>query len=292
MKPLLVLCGNVRKLALKSAGGMWPASLLVVARNASDRRHVEPWFDFVLRSGDPRATVHAALERALRWLTVAQDRVGTGGVGSDDFHGWTQGYLEVTGYIIPKTWDCRDALGRQKLGERAAWMADWELRIQKEDGGWEAGVEGQNQPPVVFNTGQVVRGLLRRHQETGDGRYLDATVRASDWIVKYQEDEGSWTRANYRQMKRVYDSYVSAPLARHAQVIGNEACECAAIRKGEFVLRRQRENGWFDNCDDSPHFNGEPTPTRSATRSTGCSRLASSSAARSSSRPATRRRTR
>jgi uncharacterized protein YyaL (SSP411 family) len=258
MRPLLGLRGNVRKLVLKSAGAMWPPNFLVVARNATDRRRVEPWSDVVFRSGDPGATVRAALERALRWLTVAQDRVGTGGVGSYEFYGWTQGYPEVTGYIIPTIWDCCDALGQEKLAERAIWMADWELQIQKADGGWEGGVEGQNQLPVVFNTGQVVRGLLRTHQETGDGRYLDAAVRAGDWIVKRQEKDGSWTRANYRQMKRVYDSYVSAPLARLAQVTGSEAYERAAIRNCEFVLRQQRGNGWFDNCDNSPHFNDQP----------------------------------
>ena len=258
MRPLLILRGNARKLALKSAGAIWPPNLLVVARNARDRRRVEPWSNFVAKSGDPGTTVRAALEQALCWLTVAQDRVGTGGVGSYEFYGWTKGYPEVTGYIIPSIWDCRDALGREKLAERAVLMADWELRIQKQDGGWEAGVEGRNQPPIVFNTGQVVRGLLRTHQETGDGRYLEAAVRAGDWIVKHQEQDGSWTRANHRQIKRVYDSYVSAPLARLAQVTEIDRYERAAIRNCEFVLRQQRENGWFENCDNSPHFNHQP----------------------------------
>ena len=258
MRPLLGLRGNTRKLALKSAGAIWPPNLLVVTRNASDRRRREPWSNFVLKTGDPGAAVRAALERALRWLTVAQDRVGTGGVGSYEFYGWTQGYPEVTGYIIPTIWDCRDTLGAEKLAERAVWMADWELRIQKENGGWEAGVEGQHQPPIVFNTGQVVRGLLRTYQETRDERYLDAAVRAGDWIVTHQEEDGSWTRANYMQMKRVYDSYVSAPLARLAQLTGDESYERAAIQNCEFVLRQQRENGWFATCDNSPHFNDQP----------------------------------
>jgi hypothetical protein len=256
---LVGLRGNVRKLALKSAGALWPPNLLVVARNAADRRRVEPWSDFVARSDDPGTTVRTALERAIRWITVAQDRVGTGGVGSYEVYGWTSGYPEVTGYLIPTMWDCRHLLGREELGDRAVRMADWELRIQKEGGGWEADVDGQNQPPVVFNTGQVVRGLLRAHRETSDGRYLDAAVRGGDWIVENQEDDGSWTRANYRQMKRVYDSYVSAALARLAQVTGTEAYARGAIRNCEFVLNQQRENGWFDLCDNSPYLVDAPS---------------------------------
>src|SRR5207249_2487076 len=172
--------------------------------------------------GDSTKTVRKALDTALRWLIRSQDQVGTGGIGSYEFYGWTPGYPEVTGYIIPTMWDCWHALGREELAKRAVWMANWELGIQKEGGGWEAGVQGGNKPPIVFNTGQVVRGLLRTHQETGDGRYLEAAVRAGDWIVNNQEDDGSWTRANLRQMKRVYDSYVSAPLARLARITGNE----------------------------------------------------------------------
>jgi hypothetical protein len=259
VRPLLVRRRNLRKLALKSAGALWPPNLIVVARNARDRRRVEPWSDFVARTPDANVTVRAALEKAVQWLETSQDRVGSGGAGSYEFHGWTPGYPEVTGYVIPTIWDCRHALGRADLAERALRMANWELGLQKKEGGWEGDVEGANQPPIVFNTGQVVRGLVRTHQESGDGRYLEAAVRASDWIVKNQEDDGSWTLANFGQMKRVYDSYVSAPLARIAAITGDEAYERAAIRNCEFVLRHQRENGWFELCDNSRYFNDAPS---------------------------------
>ena len=74
-------------------------------------------------------------------------------------------------------------------------------------------------------------------------------MRASDWIVNNQEDDGSWTRANLRQMKRVYDSYVSAPLARLARITGNETYAGAAIRNCEFVLQEQRDLVGFFNGD-------------------------------------------
>ena len=101
-------------------------------------------------------------------------------------------------------------------------MADWELRIQKADGGWEAGVEGRHHRPSYSTQ---VRWSVDCSNAPGDrdGRYLEAAVRAGDWIVRHQEQDGSWTRANHRQIKRVYDSYVSAPLARLAQVTGNES---------------------------------------------------------------------
>jgi rhamnogalacturonyl hydrolase YesR len=254
MRALRRLRGNVGKLGLKAAGTLWPPNAVVVGRNALDGLRSDPWSEFIARSNRPAATVHLALEQGLGWLEVAQDRSGAGGVASYEFHGWTKGYPEVTGYIIPTLWDCRHALDRPDLADRAVRMADWELGIQRENGGWEGGVEGENQQPIVFNTGQVMRGLLRTHAETGDQRYLDATVRAADWIVGVQDDDGSWTSANYRGLKRVYDSYVSAPLARAGAVTGNEAYAEAATRNCEFVLRQQRESGWFDLCDNSPFF--------------------------------------
>ena len=100
MRSLLSLRGNLGKLALKSAGALWPPNLVVVSRNARDSRRDEPWSNFVARTGDPSATVREALELALHWLATSQDRVGTGGVGSYEFYGWTPGFPEVTGYIL------------------------------------------------------------------------------------------------------------------------------------------------------------------------------------------------
>ena len=260
MRSLFSLRGNVGKLALKSAGALWPPNLVVVARNARDRRRDEPWSNFVARTGDPNATVRESLQLALRWLETSQDRVGSGGIGSYEFYGWTPGFPEVTGYILPTIWDCRHALGREDLVDRAVRMADWELGIQKEGGGWEGNLEGAKQPPIVFNTGQVVRGLLRTYEETGEARYLESAVRASDWIAKNQEEDGSWTFANFLQMKRVYDTYATPPLARMGALTGNETYTLAAIRNCEFALRQQRENGWFDLCDNTPYFNDAPTP--------------------------------
>ena len=140
MRSALLLRGNLRLLAFKSVGALWPPNLSVVGRNLRDLRRVEPWSDCVARTGDSTKTVRKALDTALRWLIRSQDQVGTGGIGSYEFYGWTPGYPEVTGYIIPTMWDCWHALGREELAKRAVWMANWELGIQKEGGGWDSPV--------------------------------------------------------------------------------------------------------------------------------------------------------
>jgi hypothetical protein len=236
-------------LAMKLLGVLWPPNLLLVLRHAVT---LAGWREPAARPVD------TAIEEGIEWIAGSQDRVGSGGVGCYEFYRWTTGYPEVTGYIVPTLFDAADQLGREDLRARAVRAADWELRVQRAEGGFEGGYEGDGQPQVVFNTGQVIRGLLRAAEETGDARYLEAATRAGDWIVENQDEDGSWTRANFKGMKRVYDSYVSAPLARLAAATGDEAYAEAARRNCDFVLRHQRANGWFELCDNSPEYNDAP----------------------------------
>jgi Beta-L-arabinofuranosidase, GH127 len=237
-------------LFIKLASLLWPPNAVIVVRHGAA----------LLRGRPTRAAVDvaASTDAALDWICHSQDRVGSGGVGCNEFFGWTAGYMEVTGYIIPTFWDYHRLLGRDELAERAVRMADWELGVQLPEGAFPGGYEGEGRPPLVFNTGQVIRGLLRTAQETGDDRYLDAAIRAGDWIVANQDEDGSWTTANFKGMKRVYDAYVSAALAQLAVTTGDERFALAATRNCDFVLGQQRANGWFDLCDNTPHANDAP----------------------------------
>jgi hypothetical protein len=244
------------ELGLKSLSLLWPPNAAVTARNAFSLRRTEPWLTDAAACTDERLL--GSLDAALGWLCRSQDAVGSGGVGCFEFYRWTKGYPEVTGYIVPTFWDCAGALDRPELAERAVRMTDWELEIQRADGGWEGGYDGDRHPTVVFNTGQVLRGLLRSYAETKDQRYLDAAARGGSWIVANQEPDGSWARANFKGMRRVYDSYVSAPLARLAQITGDDRYRDAALRNCAFVIANQRDNGWFENADNSPYYNDAP----------------------------------
>lgn len=232
-----------------------PANAAVLARNALDLRRSQPWTDAVKREG---WSYDELAGECLRWMCVSQDAIGTGGIGCYEFKGWTRGYPEVTGYIIPTVWDWAQALGRADLADRATRMADWELSIQDVSGGFEGLYEGSGQPPVVFNTGQVIRGLLRTWQETRRVQYLEAARRAGDWIVSVQEPDGTWSVNNFEGLRRVYDTYVAAPLAALSVETGDDRYVAAAERNCAFALSQQHANGWFDLCDNTP--SGSPRP--------------------------------
>lgn len=255
MNTLKLIRNHTGKLIPIALSTLRPSNAIVLLKNAFSLMVSQQWENYVQKNNLNYKTL---AQDSLNWMKMSQDVVGSGGVGCYEFYRWTTGYPEVTGYIIPTFWDAFHLFQTDDYKNRALKMAEWELKIQKEVGGWEGFYEGDNQLPVVFNSGQVIRGLIRSYRETGEEKYLNSAIRCADWIVSTQDEDGSWTSTNFKQMKRVYDSYVTAPLAELYQITKNEAYKDSCIKNCDFVLRNQHENGWFDLCDNTLINNEAP----------------------------------
>lgn len=232
-----------------------PNNAAVLFRNFISVNSGPKWNDYINKN---KLTYNSLIQKSLTWIKNSQDKVGSGGVGCYEFYRWTTGYPEVTGYIIPTTWDTYHYYKDEDLKTRAIRMADWELKIQHADGGWEGQYEGDGKPSVVFNTGQVLRGMIRSYLETKDEKYLNAAKRCADWMVSTQDEDGSWTSTNFKQMKRVYDTYVTAPLSALYNITGDEKYADACRKNCDFVLANQHENGWFEKADNTLLNNDAP----------------------------------
>jgi hypothetical protein len=209
--------------------------------------------------GQLDAALPRALTKVMDHLARAQDSGSDRGMGSYHLvHGWGASYPETTGYIIPTMLAVGDRTGRKELRSRALEAADWLVGIQHKEGGWQGGRVGEVRPPVVFNTAQVIRGMMAAEDATGSERYRDAAIRACDWIVEVQEPDGSWARHNFLGERRVYDTYVGAPLLHMAERTGNGSYRTAALRNLEWVLSRQATNGWFADADNTRKHNDRP----------------------------------
>ncbi|MEO8589852.1 MAG: prenyltransferase/squalene oxidase repeat-containing protein [Flavobacteriales bacterium] len=205
------------------------------------------------------SVTQGAMGRVADHFSIAQDDGLEGGLGS--FHlldGWSAAYPETTGYIIPTLYALSDRLQLPDLGERARRAADWLVSIQRPDGGWQGGRVGEDRPSVVFNSAQVVRGLMATHARTGRSVYLDAARKCCDWIVQVQEADGSWARRNFLGAARVYDAYVAAPLLHMHALTGADRYRDAAVRQLEWVLPHQQPNGWFADADNTLRHNDRP----------------------------------
>ncbi len=210
----------------------------------NNRRHLVEALDWIRRAQD--ATPDHGVSRAygLEWTSYF-GRMG-----------WQESYPETTGYIIPTFFDCAHFLGDTDLSRRAVEMADWEIEVQLPDGAVRGGIIGDPPSPAVFNTGQVILGWLRAHEETREQRFLDAASRAAAFLRKQQDSGGSWKRANSQFAlgnATTYNARVGWALIRYGQVTRDDAAIDAGCRNLDHTVTLQTDTGWFkDNCLSDP----------------------------------------
>jgi hypothetical protein len=213
---------------------------------------------------DPMKHIEAGVE----WICHAQDAFNGGGVARSYaliYHpffkrrGWFAPYPETTGYIIPTLFDYARLVNRQEFADRAVRMADWECRVQLDNGAVQGGMIDQPPSPAIFNTGQVIFGWIRAFQETAQSTYLVSAVKAGKFLVSQQDPDGAWRKSlsdftmNSRMSSYTYNTRTAWGLMELALVTGDEEFEEAAIRNVEFALGQQLENGWFrSNCLNDP----------------------------------------
>ncbi len=187
------------------------------------------------------------LRAAIDWLCVAQDVTGDGGVALrySLLKGWTASYPETTGYIIPTFIRYASRYAAPEMRQRALRMADWELSIQNADGSFNGGPVGGDYGGFVFDTGQIIFGLLAAYRESGEQRYLDGAVRAGRWLTDVQEPGGEWRAHGYNTLAHVYYTRVAWALAELGTQVGEPRFVAAARRNADWALTRQRPNGWF-----------------------------------------------
>ncbi|WP_128476572.1 prenyltransferase/squalene oxidase repeat-containing protein [Halorussus pelagicus] len=195
------------------------------------------------------------LRLTMEWLYRTQDVTDCGGstAGYNLVFGWSGPYPETTGYVVPTLYDYGEATDAMEARNRANRMASWLTTLQLDSGGFPAGVDpGPDPEPSVFNTGQIILGLVRAYHETGEERYREAARRASEWLVNVQHENGYWDRYDYRDEIHAYCSRVAWALLEVHDVTGASAFRDAAVDHLSWVVSQQRSNGWFDHCGFSP----------------------------------------
>lgn len=192
--------------------------------------------------------IHSAA--AVAWLCRAQDATPDRGV-SHSYHigkGWMPSYPETTGYIIPTFINRSRMLSENDLLRRAVQMAEWELDLQLENGAIPALATGE---PVVFDTGQVLFGWISAHAETKDRRFMDAAVRAGDWLTHELDENGTWSAYGNPGTDSIhtYNVRVAWALLALARASGEHRYADAAARFIAWALGQEDGHGWFRrNC--------------------------------------------
>jgi hypothetical protein len=215
------------------------------------------------------------LNALLRWILEAQRDDGGIAAYYSLLTGYSASYPEVTGYIIPTLYDFARATGDHKSPAAAERATQWLLSLQMPTGAFPGGLHGGLHngaaQPSVFNTGQVLQGLVRVHAETKSPEIRQAAATAGDWLVKMQQPDGSWSGPGaYQGAAHTYYSMVAWALAelsaRTANYRGMDDRDhdnndhrldygLAAEKNLDWVLSHFRPSGWIDGINIQGHPN-------------------------------------
>jgi Squalene-hopene cyclase C-terminal domain len=198
------------------------------------------------------------LGAAIGWLCRAQDvrngEADSGGVaaGWSFEDGWLPSYPETSGYIVETFIAAARILDRPALVDRAHRIIDWELSIQHPDGAFPGHYGEPGSKPVIFNTGQIMHGMLAGHLQLGRAECLESAVRAGHWLARHQDADGCWRTFEHHGVPHTYNTRGTWALLAAAMVAGEAQLKDAAIRNLEWALAQQRPSGWFANNAFTP----------------------------------------
>lgn len=209
--------------------------------------------DLRQRASAPVQDRRRHLEAAIDWLCRAQDRrlghPDAGGVaaGWSFEDGWLPSYPETSGYIIETFIAASDCLQRPELLDRAQRIIDWELALQLPDGAFPGHFGEAGSRPVVFNTGQIMHGMMAGYLRFGRDDCLAAAVRAGHWLLASQDADGCWRRNVHNAIVHTYNTRAAWALLRTGLAADEAALQQGAVRNLGWALGQQTACGWFAN---------------------------------------------
>jgi hypothetical protein len=221
-----------------------------------EQRHLYSYTTTKRASGD-------ALNSLVRWVLDAQRPDGGIAAYYSLLTGYSQSYPEVTGYIVPTLYDFVRAAGHEEEHESAVAAAEratcWLLTLQSSSGSFPGGLQGVAALPSVFNTGQILHGLVRAAAETNRPQILEAAALAADWLTEMQQADGSWSGpVAYQNTAHTYYSMVAwamAELSEHAEDRADQRYRQSAEKNLNWVLPHFRKSGWVDGINLHGHPN-------------------------------------
>jgi prenyltransferase beta subunit len=208
--------------------------------------------DIINRKSGSAYENRSYIEAAAGWLALAQDATPHGGASaaySIIRGGWQPSYLETTGYIIDTMFDYAAYAQDGAYRNRAVRMADWLVDCQLENGAFQGGTIAHKPVPRVFNTGQIMIGLLRAYRETRDERYLISSKKAAEWLLSVQDRDGSWRSYNLWPEVPTYNTRVAWPLIELGLLVDCKGYVEGGRRYLQWAVFKQLPNGWIEGND-------------------------------------------
>lgn len=191
---------------------------------------------------------HDSLQQTAQWLlnSVAKGRGGSCAHFSP-LLGWSKPYPETTGYAIPTLLKLYRHFSDERYAAAANSIGEWLLGIQRDDGSWQGGLYPSANPTgSVFNTGQILKGMMALYRYGAGDQYLTAGSRGAQWLAAGVDASGFWPSGDY-QAKRTpaYYTHVTWPMLEVWQETQQAEVKDAAVRFLDATIARRTDNGAF-----------------------------------------------
>ena len=185
------------------------------------------------------------IKDAAQWLLSSQNAHDDGGYSrhySLYSKKWDKSYIETTGYIIPTLHDVGRFLDDSKYLESSKRAAEWLLHKQNSDGSFS---DIDQNIPQVFDTGQCLIGLNEMFEKTNQKKYFEAARKASEWLLKNQEEDGSWIKHSYNYQPHSYYTRVASALIHFSKISKEDKYLFSGLKNIDWTIKNQKENGFF-----------------------------------------------
>lgn len=194
------------------------------------------------------------LRLSIDWLIQSKHASG----GASAYHapllGWSKPYPETTGYIIPTLLEYYHYSEYKPAYETAIEFGEWLLSIQSDEGYWFAGQHPpKKEDPSVFNTGQILFGLISLFKETNDSKWADSLDKATEWLCRSIDEHGTWKSGHYRDFNPTYYSRVAWPILWVSTVLDNETYREKAVLVLDSLVKKRNPNGTFSGWGFDKH---------------------------------------
>jgi hypothetical protein len=218
-------------------------------RIAIEQRHLYSYTTSKRASGD-------TLNLLLRWILDSQRPDGGIAAYYSLLTGYSESYPEVTGYIVPTLYDLARSTSDDGAVAAAERATHWLLSLQMPTGAFPGGLQGDAARPSVFNTGQILQGLVRAHRETNRPEIREAAVNAGNWLIDIQQADGSWSGPGaYQNAAHTYYSMVAWALVELSECSADHRYGSAAEWNLNWVLTHFRPSGWIEGINLRGHPN-------------------------------------